>query len=260
MLGLEGVVKRRRHAAGKEEFRGEFHGDGSGAIGPTLRGEDAAGDALGHLVTERPKAHADGVPAEIAEAALRFQVAAHADVPGEEIGRRVEAKLGVKAAQGAEFSGVEDLADGLEPLGVHEHDAVHELHVGLAACVDHLGQILGGEGARLFAKDVFAGLGGADDPFLAKAGGKRDVDRLDRGIREQFLVGAVGARRGGEGGFALAIRDKGGGLGLIPAGHGGHFARAGEEEGLPILASDAGSAEESPADRSRGHTTGGVEI
>jgi len=123
---------------------------------------------------------------------LRFQAAAHPDVSGEEIRWRVEAELGVEAAQGAEFPGIEDLADGFEAPGVHEHDAVHELDVVRLASAGHFGQIGRVERAWLFAEDVLSGLSGADDPLLAQAGGQGDVNRLNRGIREEFLVGAEG--------------------------------------------------------------------
>ena len=54
--------------------------------------------------------------------------------------------------------------------------------------------VLGGEGDGLLDEDVLARRQGALRPFDVKMVGQRDVDGLDSGVAEQFLVGAVGSR------------------------------------------------------------------
>ena len=60
--------------------------------------------------------------------------------------------------------------------------------------VDHALGLGRGQGQRLLAQDVLAGLGGRDRPLRVEVVGQRDVDRVDLGIGEQRLVGGVGAR------------------------------------------------------------------
>ncbi len=47
---------------------------------------------------------------------------------------------------------------------------------------------------RFLAEDVLAGFGGLDRPFRVHRMRRRDVDRLDLRVGEQFLVAAVAAR------------------------------------------------------------------
>ena len=68
--------------------------------------------------------------------------------------------------------------------------------------------LLGAARQRLLAEHVLAGLERADRPLDVQRVGQRDVDRVDLGVGEQRLVGAVRARDavlGGEGPAALDV-------------------------------------------------------
>lgn len=87
------------------------------------------------------------------------------------------------------------------------HERFHEENVVLACGLDDghgPGEI---EGQRLLAEDVFPGLGGLDGPLGVQGVGGGDIDRLDVGVGQEVLVGAVGphfAELAGEGlGFFL---------------------------------------------------------
>lgn len=47
---------------------------------------------------------------------------------------------------------------------------------------------------RLFAQHVLSGFQRAQRPVDMQFVGKRIVDRLDRGVRQQFIIGAIGPR------------------------------------------------------------------
>jgi len=62
---------------------------------------------------------------------------------------------------------------------VHEHDAVHELNAVFLTGVGHLAEIGQAQGARFFTKDMLARGGGAQDPLLSQAVGKRDINGIN---------------------------------------------------------------------------------
>jgi hypothetical protein len=124
---------------------------------------------------------------------------------------------------------------------VHEHYPVHELHLVSSACLQHFDQLNYTGGAGFFADDVFAGLGGPFDPVSADAGGQRDVNRIDIGGRQQFLITAQSAWGGSEGSLDLASIDELLAAWEVATGDGGNVAVLGVPDGLLVLSSDVGS-------------------
>ena len=195
-----------------------------------------------------PEGDADGVPAEVAEAAGGFEVGVGADVVFEEVVGGAERELGGDAADVPDGSGVvEGFAEGVESGAVHEHDAVHELDVCLLAGGEHFVEVGRVEGAGLFAEDVFAGLGGFDDPLFAEAGGEGDVDGIDIVGGEEGFVAADGAGFFGEGDLGVTGIDELLGLGADSAGDGDEGGVFGVVDGVPVFAGDLGGAEDTPA-------------
>ena len=71
---------------------------------------------------------------------------------------------------------------------MHEHHAVHELHVVLRARVENTLQFCRIEPTWFLAHDVLAGFGGFDHPFGADAGRQRNVYGVDVFCCDQFFV------------------------------------------------------------------------
>ena len=138
------------------------------------------------------------------------------------------------------FAVVEHFPHLRQPAAVHEHHAVHELHVVVAAGVEHLGNVRRGVPPRLFAQHVLAGLGGPNHPFLAHAGRQRDVDGVDILRRQQLLIAAY-ARRWIERHLRLArLHELRPALGTA-ASHGHQRAVARVVNRGPVLTGDVGA-------------------
>ena len=161
VLGLEAAIETRGDAAGKINLGGEGDRDSGLAY-------HTGTDRQGHGVTHRPERNADAVPAEITEAAQRLQSRLHADVLREKTLRRHEAELRGDAFDFADgVAGIEFAPQGGEAVAVHEHDAVHELHLRFLTGLDDLAHLARIDPAWLLAEDVFAGGGGGEDILLA---------------------------------------------------------------------------------------------
>ncbi len=94
---------------------------------------------------------------------------------------------------------------------------------------------------------MFAGLRGANHPFLPQSGGQRDVNRIDVFRREQLLVTSEGARCRFERSIALTLRDELPAALRVTTGDGHDVAVSAIANGLPVLASNLRRAEKSPA-------------
>jgi hypothetical protein len=111
----------------------------------------------------------------------------------------------------------EQLAEQGQTLAVHEHHAIHVLHIMLATNVQHFGDLLGIEGGRLFANDVLSSLSGSDYPLLSQGGRQGDVDGIDVISLQQGFVGAHGHRWRKLGNIGRAFIDEALGRLLISA-------------------------------------------
>ncbi len=123
------------------------------------------------------------------------------------------------------------MLDGLEVGGlVVAAVGDHELDVGGLAGGDHGFAIGDGGGHGLLAKDVLAGLGGADGVLGVHGVGQGDVDGVDGGVVGDFVevfvvvdgAGGDAVLGGDAGGFVAMAADKRGDLGVggeLDAGH-----------------------------------------
>ena len=142
---------------------------------------------------------------------------------------------------------IERGAKGVQPLAVHEHDAIHELHALLPAGIEHLGELGQAGSAGLLADDVFTRRRGLEHPFLAEAGWERDVNGVHGSIRQHFLVAAVSLRHGLHRSLRLAFIDELAAAFHIAAGHGDDGRVAAVANRLPVLPRDVRRAENAPA-------------
>src|ERR1700720_2438148 len=121
-------------------------------------GKDAPAHAPGQFPAHRPEGDLDAIPAEVAEAAVRFEFAASADIRRKKLFRRLEAEHAVDAPDGADVPAiVERWRDWGEPRAVAEHDSIHELHPVAPTRGEDLGEIGHGDGARFFGNHMLAG-------------------------------------------------------------------------------------------------------
>src|SRR5262249_16931354 len=140
-----------------------------------------------------------------------------------------------------------------QPLAVHEHDAIHELHTVLPAGVEHGTDIGAAEAARFLAQNVLARPGCLEDPLLADAGGQRDVHRIHIPPVEQFLVTSARDGLRSQRYVSLAFGDEAASTLAFAAGHGNQRGIARIADRLPVLAGDAGRPKDSPAAEWFGH-------
>jgi len=256
MLRDERAVEARRHAAVETEFGRELDRYLSGTRPVRSFGQDPPGHFGRHPSFDRPEDLADAVPAEVAQAALRFEFAVQANVRLEKRFGAAERELDADAAKRPESLGVVDrAAQQRQSTTVHEHHAVHELHAVGSTGVGHRAQVGERRRAWLFAQDMLPRFGRADHPFATQAGRQRDVDRVDVARRKQFVVRTDGARCLGIGTIGLAFGDEELSLGDVATGDRRDGPGAGHQDSLPVLAADAGGAQESPA-AVRGHRFG----
>ena len=210
--------------------------------------EDSAGHSLRKPPVHGPKGKSDAIPTEITQASVRFQVALRSNIGDEEFLRGTESECRSNPPDGANsLAVIKHFPDALQAPAVHEHDVVHELDLVSLASIQHFSQLNYTGGAGFFADDVFASLGGSLDPVSADAGGQGDVNRIDIGGRQQFLITAQSTWGGSEGSLGLAFIDESLAALEVPAGYGGNAAVLGVPDGFPVLLSDVGSTQNAPA-------------
>lgn len=180
--GVEGAVKGGGPSFVEKEIAAHFDRDA------VLFLEKKAAHRTGQFPVERAEGEAEAIPTEITETASGFESGIESDI----VLKILAAKKGEAAFDATEFADGSDVLKHFDQLReaavVIEHHAVHELDLVGFAGFDHFDEVIEGGRARLFAEDVFAGLGGADDPFLAQAGGEGNVDGVDFRVGEDGLV------------------------------------------------------------------------
>ena len=129
-------------------------------------------------------------------------------------------------------------------LPVEERDEAFEEELSVFfGCVGKLGPLPGVEGERFVAEDVFSGVEGIAGPLGVEGIWQADEDGVDFGVVEEFAIGAEGA-------WNVEVMCPLFGLGQLAAGDGGDLAEGGGANGGdPAILSDAGAAEDAPADR-----------
>ena len=190
MLGHERAVEARRDSVRPEHLAREFHRNRIRTVPAPELGEQSPGDSFGQSVLHGEQREADVVPAEVAQAAHRFQAAADSDVALFEIVRSEKAELRRDASQIADRARVDRFANGRQTVTVHEHDAVHVLHVVRLARREDFLDVGQRVAARFFAHHMLAGLSGFDDPLLADSSRQRNVNRVDVVSGEECFVTA----------------------------------------------------------------------
>ena len=146
-------------------------------------------DTLTRLARDQPRA-AHAVAADVHErAAVERRVQAHVGVAGE---REREARAHEPHVADRSLAEQLEQARGLRAVAPHERLAEHE--PGGLGDVERLRDARRPAVHRLLAEHVLAGPQRAQRPVDVHAVGQRDVDRLDVGVGEQVLVGAVRAR------------------------------------------------------------------
>ena len=95
-------------------------------------------------------------------------------------------------AQLADAAFIEKLAQAQPLRRAADHEGFADFDAGARADVEQRFGLGDSHAERLFAEHVLAGFGGLGGPGDVKLIGQRIVDRVDVGVGEQFLVGAVG--------------------------------------------------------------------
>mmetsp|Transcript_23031 Transcript_23031/g.71804 ORF Transcript_23031/g.71804 Transcript_23031/m.71804 type:complete len:315 (-) Transcript_23031:7-951(-) len=212
---------------------------------------DARGGGCAHarahclrpLPAEGRKAHADEVPAKVAEAAQGVAVGPHADVVAE-VGRRGPEGEAGGHAQGVPREGViEDGPDLGEARVVHEHEAVHELHAGLPASPDHLPGLRGVARDGLLHQHVLARRRHLQDPLQVRGGGQRHVDHVDGGVRQQGVIAAQPGHRLGQQQLLAVLLA----LGQVPGCHRRQLRIARAQDRSGVLPADEAAAQHADA-------------
>lgn len=220
--GEKGAEETGGHVVVKKQFGGKIKRHGMGAAVMTGLRKDPGADFAGKLPIHRPERETDAIPAEVAEATEGFEGGIGADVglPKIVFGEETEVR-----GDAPDFSDgcsiVERVTDAVQARVVHEHHAVHELHAIAVAGFEHFAHVGNGSGAGLFAKDVFAVVSGAQDPFLAEACGKRDIDDVHARRSDEFLVTAECVGHGVKLHLMLALGDELAAALGVTAGDGG---------------------------------------
>jgi hypothetical protein len=233
--------KQQIDAAGAHAFDG--HGSG-----PRRPGRSAGGH-IGHQPGE-----VDGIAADIVE---RAAAELGLELDRRRIGEQ-KAKTRLDEFDFAERPAAHHVEHLAGAVGVAVHERLHERDAVRGAGGHHLAALRGIERDGLLAQDVFAEFGGADRPLAVERIGQRDVNGIDRGIVQQFLVIGIDAVATGETRAAL------GQLGLVVRGERIELRVAGAEDGGDdAFAGDAGVPEHAPADgaieRGHGHRIGRAE-
>src|SRR5262245_1640235 len=187
----EGAIERGAHAIWIQKLPRELHRHGQAALAGVLA-KQSSGDAAWELLIHGPERKADVVPAEIAQAAEGLKIALHANVACQKLVGGFKAELRGDAADGADgLLVVQHAAHQTKAPAVHEHDAIHELHVAPPTGIQNFAQVSARDGTWLFAQDVFTCLGRAYNPFLPHGGGQRQINGIDIVAGKQLLVAAA---------------------------------------------------------------------
>ena len=145
-------------------------------------------DDPGRLGAEDEARGQDRVAADVVERAAARRLVA--DVVG------VEQAIGEKGLDRAHFADrarARDLARTPPLRMMAHHERLGDELAGPRARGDQRLRLVGVERDRLLAQHVLAGLHRADRPRDVQLVGQRIVDRLDRRIGQQLLIGAIGA-------------------------------------------------------------------
>src|SRR6516164_8328075 len=111
------------------------------------------------------------------------------DIVREKIWRRAKCECGGDAPDRAKsITVLQSFPKAHQSFAVHEHDAVHELHLMTSADCQHLPEILQIGRARLFADNVFSSRGSAQYPLLPQACWKGNVYSLDFRAFQEFII------------------------------------------------------------------------
>src|ERR1017187_3819148 len=247
--GEERTVEAAGDSFREKEFGREFCRHRQLAARVLELREDSAGHPLRKPPVHGPEGKSDAIPTEITQASIRLQIALRSNIGDEEILQGTERKCRGNPPDGANgLAVIEHFPDSLQAAAVHEHDVIHELDLVSLASLQHFNQLNHTGGAGFFADDVFAGLGGALDPLPTDSGGQRDVNGIDIGGRQQFLITAQSTWDGLKGGLGLTFIDETPAALEVPAGYGGNAAVLGVPDGLPVLPGDVGSTQNAPAE------------
>ena len=234
------VADLGRAGEGQMPPAGELDQRARQPVGAELRIEVEARHDPGRLGAEDVAGGQDRVAADVVERAAARRLVA--DVVG------VEQAIGEEGLDRARFpdrARARDLARAPPLRMVAHHERLGDELAGPRARGDQRLRLVGVKRDRLLAQHVLAGLQRADRPGDVQLVGQRIVDRLDRRIGEQLLIGAVGAgdaERGGRRprlgeiarGDRVDARD-------LAALHGGN----------DLLEADIGGAEHAPRDFTR---------
>ena len=246
--GFKGAMEGCEEACFKKQFSGEREWD----TGLGVSVEDFSAQLGGAGFACEVEGEADVVPSEVSEAAERFCIGLGADIVCEKVRCGGEAELREQGFWGAD--GFAEVAGEVaDALAVHEHDSVHELQVSGGAGVDDFFGSGGGGGDGFFEEEVFAVGGGFEGPVLTRDGWEREIDGVDVGAAEEFVVAAEGLGGGFVRGGGLAFCDEGLSTLELAACDGDEARVACVAECLPVFSSDLGGAEDAPADGVAAH-------
>ena len=188
-FGEERTIKAGRNTVGEEELTRKLAGDRGAAIGTSGFRQHPPADAQGHLIIHHPQTESNIVPAEVAEAAERFQFATDPDVVLSEILCRGKTEVAGDPLQLANtVTVIQCLSKFVQSQAVHEHHPVHELDFVFLARFDHFDHFCGITTNGLFCQDMFPRFGSADDPFLTESRWIGDVDGVNLGMSKKFFV------------------------------------------------------------------------
>ncbi len=171
----------------------------------------------------------------------------HSDVAGQKILGSTEAELRIDPAEASEGGPVIDPgAEILQSTTMHEHHAVHELNAGFLASRQNLFNLGYVDATGFLAENVFSGFRRFDDPLLANASGKGNVNRIDIVPGKQLLVAfhRFGTMR--EGNMTRTFINPSVSLRLIPAGDCDNLAVAAQGDGLPVFDANPCGTQEPP--------------
>ena len=211
--------------------------------------QDAAGDTARQFLAHQCEREPNAIPSEIPQAAEGLERAVPTDVLREEIFPSQKAESRCDSFDASHTALVlEHAPQPFQAAAVHEHHAIHELDFAVAANREHFTEICHAGSAGLFADNVFARFGAADDPFLANTCGQRDIDRVNVPGGDQFLVTGQRLRRRFHRCFGLALIDKCAAAFKVAAGHGDDRGVAAVADRLPVFARDIRRPQNSPAE------------
>jgi hypothetical protein len=148
---------------------------------------------------------------------------------------------------------IQRLAHARQPQPVHEFYPVHELHIILAARVDHFFQISGTCCTRLLTEHVFPGRSASQHPFFSDSGRQRDIDGIHVSAGEQLLVTAQGDRQRTHRRRRLAFGNEVARTVHLATRNSRHHRVTRASDCPPTLASDIGGSHDAPSNNGITH-------